>query len=144
MKSKIQGLIPNILALSFIIFLIAYSIFSFINANSINDYGVASLALIYAVWIFSEAKTTTNEVNEGETQNDGRSLEFYASSRGITTTITLLCVNHFELLSLQTLIGMGLFVFGVCFRFYAINTLGAFYSHRVREKNDHQIINTGP
>jgi len=39
---------------------------------------------------------------------------------------------------------VALFYFGVLFRLNAIETLGRFYSHRVRLVGEHQVVDTGP
>jgi protein-S-isoprenylcysteine O-methyltransferase Ste14 len=144
MKEKIQGLIPSILAISFIVFLIIYSAYLLINSNGLNQTAMGILIISYAVWIFAEMGTTSREMKKGSTESDGKSLEFYALSRGVMITITLLGVRNFEFFNLKTYLGIFFFVFFIFFRFYAIRTLGEFYSHRVRLNEGHQIINYGP
>jgi len=144
MKSKLQGLIPNILAITFICFLLVYSGYLLVLSNGADDVIKGVLTLSYAIWIFAEMGTTSKEMSEGNTEKDGKSLEFYALSRGVTITITLLLCPVIDYMSPQTYIGGLIYLGSIFFRFYAIRTLGDFYSHRVREKKDHQIINTGP
>ena len=38
----------------------------------------------------------------------------------------------------------GLFAAGVAFRLWAVFTLGRFYSHSVRLRRDHRIVESGP
>lgn len=144
MKEKIQGLIPNVLAISFILFLLVYSVILFLNSSAFDQYAKAVLVLSYAAWIFAEMGTTSKEMKEGNTEKDEKSLEFYALSRGVMITITILFSHPFEFFSMSSYIGLVIFLVSIFFRFYAIRTLGAFYSHRVRVKADHQIINIGP
>jgi protein-S-isoprenylcysteine O-methyltransferase Ste14 len=41
-------------------------------------------------------------------------------------------------------VGISIFLFGVCYRLWAIRTLGQYYSHRVRTAAQHQIVAFGP
>jgi protein-S-isoprenylcysteine O-methyltransferase Ste14 len=104
------------------------------------------IALIgsYLVWLLSESNVSTTEDSKGETSKDKGTCELYAFGRFLTVLTAMAATTEWQQMNLIAGFGLALFIFGVLFRLYAINTLGRFYSHRVRLIGEHRIIDTGP
>ena len=147
MRSKIQNLKPLILSISLIL-LICIVAYARIQNQNIWEDSIANfdiiIVLIYLLWIVFESPISIKERDKGEKTSDLGTLEFYAISQALTFLSALWfnsiwpspCFTHF--------LGFIIFVFGICFRLWAIKTLGHYYSHIVREVDDHKIIDSGP
>jgi protein-S-isoprenylcysteine O-methyltransferase Ste14 len=98
----------------------------------------------YLVWLLSESDVSATEDSKGDTSKDKGTCELYAFGRFLTVLVAMAAVTHWQEMSLIAWLGLALFIFGVLFRLKAINTLGRFYSHRVRLIGEHRIIDTGP
>ncbi len=100
---------------------------------------------LYVLWMLIELPISRRDVNtEGKRKSDCAICLVY----GLGQTLTILSALWFPSVwgtpSLAHIFGISMFVVGVCYRLWAIRTLGQFYSHRVRTLTDHQIVDSGP
>lgn len=98
----------------------------------------------YIVWLISEANVSVTEQSKGETQKDRGTCELYVFGRFLTVFSAIILTTQWQQFSVTMLIGLALFAGGIAFRLNAIDTLGKFYSHRVRLIDEHTVIDTGP
>ena len=147
MRSKIQNLKPLILSISLISLIIIVAYARIQNQNIWED-SIANvdiiIVLIYVFWIVFESKVTIKERDKGEKTSDFGTLEFYAISQALTFLSALWFDSMWPSPGFAHFLGLIVFVFGICFRLWAIITLGQYYSHIVREVEDHKIIDSGP
>ena len=147
MRSKIQNFKPLILSISLIslICIVAYARIQKQNIweNSIANFDII-IVLIYLIWIIFESRISIKENEKGNKTSDYGTLEFYAISQALTFLSALWFNTIWLSPSLCHFLGFIIFIFGICFRLWAINTLGHYYSHIVREVDDHKIIDSGP
>ncbi len=101
------------------------------------------LILLYLGWLAIESRVAKGELKKKETRHDLGTLELYATGRFITVFTALAVLKPAAPLPLL-LAGIAVFIAGVLFRLYSIRHLGRFYSHRVRLRDEHVIIDTGP
>lgn len=140
-----QGKLPIILS---ILFVGSISLTGYFQCKSL--YGTSLfipsvlVVVVYLVWLFAEAKVAKKEIGQKETSIDFGSLEIYALSRAILVLTGLSTKTVHKEISAFPIIGVVLFIVLIVFRLYAINHLGQFYSHRVRIKEGHNIVDTGP
>jgi protein-S-isoprenylcysteine O-methyltransferase Ste14 len=149
--SKLQKTLPLLLSLGFVLTILGLSGYRLRAWTGVAlGLGIAQVAL-YLIWLAVEAKVAVGELDQDETQRDKGTLEVYAAGRFLTVGVAL-GVPLYPLAARLNLepgwilqaVGLAVFVCGVAFRLTAIRTLGRFYSHRVRQQDDHQIVNTGP
>ncbi len=105
--------------------------------------GVIFLA-VYALWIFAEFNITVGEINKGGSKADRFTCEAYSIARGITVLCGLLFPTLWTTPGIWMIVGITVFIASIVFRLTAIYTLGKFYSHRVRLREDHHIVAAGP
>jgi protein-S-isoprenylcysteine O-methyltransferase Ste14 len=140
-----QGKLPIILS---ILFVGSISLTGYFQCKSL--YGTSLfipsvlVVVLYLVWLFAEAKVAKKEIGQKETSIDFGSLEIYALSRAVLVLTGLSTTTVHKEISAFPIIGVVLFIVLIVFRLYAINHLGQFYSHRVRIKEGHNIVDTGP
>lgn len=145
-SGSIQGLLPTILTV------LAVAGLGFLSYRQLSAWptparwlGIAMIVL-YVGWLLGEGKVMAGEAGQKKTERDKGTYELYALGRAVTL---------FAALGLESIygpanavaplwIGLGLLVLGVGFRWWAIRTLGRFYSHFVRKQEGHQIVQTGP
>lgn len=101
-------------------------------------------ALGYIIWLISEANVSITEQSKGETQKDLGTCELYVFGRILTVFTAIIFPSQWQEFSFTMLIGFMLFAGGIAFRLNAIDTLGKFYSHRVRLIDEHTVVDTGP
>ena len=147
MRSKIQNLKPLILSIT-LIFLIFSLTYIRINNKSIWEDSIINFdiifILVYLLWIIFESRISIKEKDKGSKISDYGTLEFYAISQALTFLSALWFDSIWPSPSFAHFLGFLIFLFGVCFRLWAIITLGHYYSHIVREVDDHKIIDSGP
>jgi protein-S-isoprenylcysteine O-methyltransferase Ste14 len=100
---------------------------------------------LYIVWILVESPIAKKDViTEGKQTLDFGTCQIYAVGQACTflTALWLPSVWHIPLA--VHFVGILIFLCGVLYRFWAIRTLGQFYSHRVRKVSEHQIVGSGP
>jgi hypothetical protein len=87
----------------------------------------------YVLWILVERPIAKWDVStEGKTTTDFATCRIYAFGQAFTFLSALWFHSVLHVPNVAHFIGIGLFLFGVCYRLWAIRTLGLFYSHRVR------------
>ena len=140
-----QGKLPIILS---ILFVGSISLAGYFQCKSLYGSSLfipsVFVVILYLTWLFAEAKVAKKEIGQKQTSIDFGSLEIYALSRAVLVLTGLSSTTIHREISVFPLIGVVLFTVLIVFRLYAINHLGKFYSHRVRIKEDHNIVDTGP
>ena len=146
MRSKIQNLKPLILSISFISFICIVA-YARIKNQSIWEDSIANfdiiIVLIYLLWIVFESRISIKEKDKGNKTSDHGTLEFYAISQALTFLSALWFDSIWPSPSFAHFLGLIVFLFGICFRLWAIITLGHYYSHIVRKVDNHKIIDSG-
>jgi protein-S-isoprenylcysteine O-methyltransferase Ste14 len=102
------------------------------------------IVIIYLLWIVFESRISIKEHDKGEKTSDYGTLEFYAISQALTFLSALWFKTVWPSPNSAHFLGFLIILLGMCFRLWAIITLGHYYSHMVREVDDHKIIDTGP
>jgi len=102
------------------------------------------MVILYIIWIFYEFKVSLNDVSQSSKSVDFGTREFYAIGQAVTILSALWFCPIYARHGIYFVIGIIIFVSGVCFRLWAINTLGKYYSHIVRKADNHKIVETGP
>jgi protein-S-isoprenylcysteine O-methyltransferase Ste14 len=147
MRSKIQNLKPLVLSIS-LIALILISAYARMRNQSIWKEPIANLdiivVLVYLIWIILESTISKKEKDKGDQTSDFGTLEFYAISQALTFLSALWLKSIWLSPNFAHYLGFVVFLSGICFRLWAIITLGHYYSHIVREVKDHRIIDSGP
>ena len=147
MRSKIQNFKPLILAITLIL-LICIVTYTRIQNQNIWEDSIANfdiiIVLIYLFWIVFESSISIKERDKGEKTSDFGTLEFYAISQALTFLSALWFDSIWPSPGFAHFLGLDVFLFGICFRLCAIINLGHYYSHIVREVDDHKIIDSGP
>jgi protein-S-isoprenylcysteine O-methyltransferase Ste14 len=141
---KISGMIPLIYGTLLLLLLVVLGYFQQSGWKGITWWLNWGVLFIYLLWMFSEMKITVGEVVKGSSQVDSGTCEAYAICRGICILSALGFGAQWQMPRLSIVIGLILFIGGIIFRLYAIRTLGFFYSHRVRIRSEHQVIDGGP
>jgi protein-S-isoprenylcysteine O-methyltransferase Ste14 len=106
--------------------------------------GDAVIICIYAFWLMFEIRVSRRDFNEKKVSSDYGTREFYGFSHALTILSALWFKPIWITPGIYHLIGFFIFIFGIFFRSWAIQTLGKYYSHIVRKLDGHKIINTGP
>jgi len=100
---------------------------------------------LYILWILVESPIAKRDLNiEGKTTSDFATCQIYAFGQAFTFLSALWFPSVWHALNIAHFVGISLFLFGVCYRLWAIRTLGVFYSHRVRTAAKHRIVDSGP
>jgi protein-S-isoprenylcysteine O-methyltransferase Ste14 len=99
----------------------------------------------YVLWLLVETPIAKRDINtEGKRTSDSATCQIYALSQALTFLSALWFPSVWHAPNLAHFVGISLFLFGVCYRLWAIRTLGVFYSHRVRTLTQHAIVDSGP
>ncbi|MBL4848477.1 MAG: isoprenylcysteine carboxylmethyltransferase family protein, partial [Planctomycetes bacterium] len=145
-KTTLQGLIPTIFTLIGIVVFVGLGYYQLAPWPPLpRGLGIA-LMVLYVGWMVGEGKVIVGEIKQDETKSDKGSFELYAIGRFCTILSALAMPGLFGPAETTWVLAIGLsvFVIGVGFRLWAIRTLGRFYSHRVRQQDDHKIVQSGP
>ena len=81
---------------------------------------------------------------EGKRTSDFATCQIYGIGQALTIFTALWFPSIWREPDVAHFIGISTFLFGGCYRLWAIRTLGQFYSHRVRTVSQHQIVTSGP
>ncbi len=100
--------------------------------------------ILYLLWIFFESTVSKKELKKGSNISDYGTLELYALGQGLTFLSALWFKPLWSSPGVYHVIGGLIFCIGVLFRIWAVQTLGDYYSHVVREVKEHKIVDTGP
>lgn len=145
-RGSLQGLLPTILTALAVVALagLAYRQLS-AWPEPARWLGIGMIGL-YVAWLLGEGKVMAREAGQKKTERDQGTYELYALGRACTIFTALGLEGRFGPANLVVplSVGLGLLVIGVAFRWWAIRTLGRFYSHFVRQQEGHQIVQTGP
>jgi len=148
-SSKKKDIAPLIM---WIILFVGIIAFASIRVNRLfeisNEYLThldITFVILYLMWMIIELRVTKKDVNtEGKKTYDFMTCQLY----GIGQALTILSALYFPYAWQETNVihfaGISVFFIGVCYRLWAIQTLGQFYSHRVRTLSQHQIVTSGP
>ena len=99
----------------------------------------------YLLWMIAELRVTKKDLNtEGKTTYDFMTCQIYGAGQALTILTALWFPSVFQVQNAAQFVGLSIFLLGVCYRLWAIRTLGQFYSHRVRIVAQHQILVSGP
>jgi protein-S-isoprenylcysteine O-methyltransferase Ste14 len=99
----------------------------------------------YLFWMVIELRVTKKDVNtEGKKTSDFATLQLYGAGQALTFLTALWFPSVWRVPSVAHFVGLTIFIFGGCYRLWAIRTLGQFYSHRVRTTAQHRIVVSGP
>lgn len=112
------------------------------NSNYIN-FDIL-IIVIYILWIVYEATLSRNDVTREMVVSDSGTRELYAISQALTILSALWFTPVWRSSGIYHLIGCIVFISGISFRIWAIQTLGQYYSHVVRKIHGHRIIDSGP
>ena len=144
---KIRDLRPLFLGILLIALICVFSIARYKNQmlwqGSLINYDIV-LAFVYIIWILFESRITKNEIAKGSKTADRGTCEPYALGQGGVIVSALWCDPVWEVPNVFHSLGFLMFVVGIVFRGWAILTLGKYYSHIVREVENHIIIDVGP
>ena len=100
---------------------------------------------LYIVWMLIELRVSRKDVNtEGKRTSDFATCQIYGFGQALTFLTALWFPSVWRVPNVAHFVGISIFLFGVCYRLWAIRTLGQFYSHRVRTVAQHQIVVSGP
>jgi len=102
-------------------------------------------ASLYALWILVETPVAKRDLStEGKTTSDFATCQIYAFAQAFTFLSALWFPPVWRAPNAAHFVGFSIFLLGVCYRLWAIRTLGQFYSHRVRILSQHRIVSSGP
>ena len=100
---------------------------------------------LYLLWMIIEFRITAEDVNtEGKKTTDAMTCQLYGFGQAGTILTALWLSPVWRGPNAANFAAIGIFFLGVCYRLWAIFTLGRFYSHRVRTVSDHRIVASGP
>ncbi|MEW6673865.1 MAG: isoprenylcysteine carboxylmethyltransferase family protein [Thermodesulfobacteriota bacterium] len=99
----------------------------------------------YILWMLVELRVSKKDVNtEGKQTADFATCQIYGAGQALTILTALWFPSLWRVPNAAHVIGGGAFLTGVCYRLWAIHTLGRFYSHRVQTVSEHPIVASGP
>ena len=99
----------------------------------------------YILWLIIELRVSKKDVNtEDKKTSDFMTCQLYGVGQALTFLTALWYPSVWRLPNAAHFVGIGIFLLGVSYRLWAIQTLGLFYSHRVRTVSQHQIVVSGP
>jgi protein-S-isoprenylcysteine O-methyltransferase Ste14 len=100
---------------------------------------------LYVLWILVETPIAKRDVStEGKRISDFATCQVYAFGQAFTFLSALWFPSVWRAPNTAHLVGISMFLLGICYRLWAIRTLGQFYSHRVRILSQHRIVSSGP
>ena len=100
---------------------------------------------LYILWMLIELRVSKKDVKtEGKKTSDFMTCQLYGAGQALTFLTALWFPSVWRVPNAAHFTGISIFLFGVCYRSWAIRTLGHFYSHRVRTVVNHQIVVSGP
>lgn len=100
---------------------------------------------LYVLWMVIELRVTKKDIStEGKKTSDFATCQLYGTGQALTFLTALWFPSFWRVPNVAHLVGLSVFILGACYRLWAIQTLGQFYSHRVRTTALHRIVDTGP
>ena len=101
-------------------------------------------AATYIAWIIAELAVSKREMGQGNKTRDYGTCGPYAVGQAGVLLSGLFFAPLAKAVNAAHVIGFLIFLSGVLVRLWAIRTLGRYYSHIVREVDDHKIVDWGP
>lgn len=144
MKKFLSYLLPSSLFIG--ICILAYRKIQYhheIWSNSFINYDAVIIGL-YLLWMVYEIKVSHNDIKQEIVISDYGTGEFYGFSHALTVLSALWFNSIWDRPGIYHIIGFIIFISGISFRIWAIQTLGKYYSHMIRKINEHKIIDSGP
>jgi protein-S-isoprenylcysteine O-methyltransferase Ste14 len=125
---------------------------AFIRINRIfavwNEYPVnfdTIFISLYILWMIMELRVSKKDTNtEGKKTSDFVTCQLYGVGQALTIFTALWFPSFWRVPNVAHFFGISIFLFAICYRLWAIRTLGLFYSHRVRTVSQHKIVVSGP
>ncbi len=139
-----QSYLPIVLSMLFFGLIAVFAAQKLLDWNGLPLVLGSATLVVYLMWLFIESRIALGELDKGATRIDRGTLELYALGRAFTVLTALGLPAHTAQSDVRLFSGLCLLMLGIGLRFYAIRTLGKFYSHRVRVDKQHQIVNNGP
>jgi len=99
---------------------------------------------IMVLWLLYELQVSIRDKEKEKQVSDYGTREFYGFSQSTTVLSALWLDSLWTTPSVFHFVGFLLLICGISFRFWAIQTLGKYYSHIVRTVKHHKIIDKGP
>jgi len=100
---------------------------------------------LYILWMLVELRVSKKDVNtEGKKTSDSATCQLYGFGQALTFLTALWCPSIWREPNFAHFIGMSTFLVGVCYRLWAVRTLGQYYSHKVQIMAQHRIVASGP
>ncbi len=113
-----------------------------------NEYPVnvdTLFVCLYIVWMLIELRVSKKDVNtQDKKTSDYATCQLYGFGQALTFLSALWFPAVWLVPNIAHVVGISIFLFGCCYRLWAIQTLGEFYSHRVRTLAQHHIVVSGP
>ena len=95
---------------------------------------------MYILWMLIELRVSGKDVNtESKTTADYATCQIYGFGQALTFLTALWFPSVWREQNVAHFAGISIFLSGVCYRLWAIRTLGRFYSHRVRTLAQHHV-----
>jgi len=142
-----KNITPLILSLSLMILICIVSFMRLCKKNIWGGFNFdfdVLFVCIYLIWMILESDVSKKETKKGNKIHDCGTCEIYAFGQALTILSALWFNSIWAKPNLLHLTGFSLFLGGIFYRLWAVNTLGKYYSHIVREVSEHKIIKTGP
>ena len=133
----------SVILIGLIVFFLIVRLWDGTSLGNILDRDVL-FAVTYIAWIFAEWGVSKREMDQGDKTRDYGTCGLYAVGQAAVFLSALFFAPTGKALGAAHVVGFIIFLFGVLFRLWAIRTLGRYYSHIVREVDDHKIVDTGP
>lgn len=144
-----RNIIPLILAITLmtLVCILSYFRAQSTTLNLWTDFPLNSdivFAGSYIFWLVIESVVSKKELTKGTKTSDFGTCELYAFGQAMTLLSALWFKSHWSSPGMIHAFGGLIFCSGVLFRLWAVHTLGRYYSHIVREVDEHKIIESGP
>ncbi|MBU1056499.1 MAG: isoprenylcysteine carboxylmethyltransferase family protein [Proteobacteria bacterium] len=99
----------------------------------------------YIIWIIAESKISKKDFHtEGKENFDTGTCQIYAVGQGLTFLTALWFPSIWTQPSVILFSSFFIFIFGIIFRLWSIQTLGKYYSHKVCKVEEHKVVDSGP
>lgn len=99
----------------------------------------------YILWMLAELHVSHKDVSTaGKKISDAATCQLYGFGQAMTFFTALWFPSVWKAPNIAHCLGMVVFFSGVCYRLWAIRTLGQYYSHRVQTASQHRIVTSGP
>ncbi len=113
------------------------------NAFAVN-FDIIFIGL-YILWMLMELPVSLKDFGaEHKKTSHLATCQLYGLGQALTIFTALWFPSVWRLPNMAHFLGLAVFLSGGCYRLWAIRTLGRFYSHRVRIRDRHRIVTTGP